>query len=173
MLTDRMRLLSSDLYDYVFRMVDGENEAFGNDAGRIATAVQKEFECSVLSGDPDALADRIIVDAQRDGTIEYGIEDWPEEVSVRGNALASGDDEEDERAENEILDALDRGNRWAWCTVRVTCRIPGYDAIGDDWLGCCSFTNRAAFEEAYYDGMRANARRSLKSELSKELGEVQ
>jgi len=170
MLTERMMLLSSDLYDYTFQMVDGENEAYGNDAGRIATAVQRAFEAATLADDPDELAARIILDAQRDGELQYDLELWPELTPVRGNAMCSGDDEVDREYEDKILDALERGNEWAWCTVRVTCQVPGYGVVGDDWLGCCSYNSLEDFEEcAYHEDMKTQARHALQTALSEHL----
>lgn len=46
----RIRLLSEDVYNYVFHMLDTEPEMDGNEAGRIASKLQRLFE-SELSED--------------------------------------------------------------------------------------------------------------------------
>ena len=44
----------------------------------------------------------------------------PEPVPVRGNAMASGDDQLDQEVEDRILARLDAGDVWAWAAVTVT-----------------------------------------------------
>lgn len=66
----------------------------------------------------------------------FTIECRPEDVPVRGNVLASGDDALDKRDEDAILAKLDVGNTWAWCTVRVVATWNGFE--GEAFLGCCS-----------------------------------
>lgn len=38
------RQLSEQVYNFVFQMLDGEPELSGNDAGKLANHLQKEFE---------------------------------------------------------------------------------------------------------------------------------
>jgi len=88
--------------------------------------------------------------------MKYKIEATPEDVPVRGNAMASGNDELDKRAEDEILARLESGDEWAWCNVRVTCT----DGIseGESWLGGCSYRNEEDFKAGgYYETMKAEA----------------
>ncbi len=51
MMNDRIATLSTEIYDYVFCMVDAEHNANSDDADRIATAVQKAFEYSAHGDD--------------------------------------------------------------------------------------------------------------------------
>ena len=93
-------------------------------------------------------------------TITYTIEVEPEECSVRGNALASGDDAADRACENEILARLARGDTWAWCSVRVVATFASGQAtmmITSDWLGCCSYQDENDFKAGgyFYDMVRA------------------
>jgi hypothetical protein len=110
--------------------------------------------------------------------ITYVTEIEQEYESVRGNALASGDDAEDKAAEDEILRQLDSGNLWAWCTVVVTAKMPIGDEVfeGRDTLGCCSYRDTKDFvcEEGYYPDMRSEAKEDLKRniEASVKRGEV-
>ncbi len=170
MTNDRITALSSDLYDYAFRMIDGEHDAKRDDAGRIATAVQKAFEYSAYGGDYAGLADRIICDAEHDGTLEYGIDVCQDDAPVRGNASASGDDYRDRNVEDVIIARLEGGDVWAWATVSVTCRVPGHRAFGVDHLGCCSYANEDGFKSGgYYDDMCSESRQALKVALAEEL----
>jgi hypothetical protein len=77
----------------------------------------------------------------------------PEDLPVRGNAIASGDDAYDKQVEDEILERLSRGDAWAWCTVEVKVTIDGVST--SEYLGGCSYDNEYAFESAgdYYPDM--------------------
>lgn len=48
MTNERIATLSSDIYDFAFCMIDDEHDTDGDDAGRIADAVQKAFEASAF-----------------------------------------------------------------------------------------------------------------------------
>jgi hypothetical protein len=97
--------------------------------------------------------------------ITYTLTIEAEEVPIEGNAMASGDDAEDKKAEEWIRAELKRGNLAVWCCLKVEATIQiGEDTFsGADYLGCCSCRDEAeaqslAFE--YYD-MKAQARESL------------
>jgi hypothetical protein len=47
MTKDRIALLSSDIYDYAFQTLDAEHDVSGDEAGQVATAVQRAFEGTV------------------------------------------------------------------------------------------------------------------------------
>ena len=101
--------------------------------------------------------------------IEYTIECLEEDIPVRGNALASGDDAEDRKCEDEITRRLDRGDLWAWCHVRVTARIVDMPHLGEGRadLGCCSYENERDFkvDGGYYKQMCDEAREDLINDL--------
>jgi hypothetical protein len=80
-----------------------------------------------------------------------------EDIPVRGNALACGDDAEDKACEDEIIARLDRGDVWAWAYVTVTARWR--DWKGSATLGACSCTDEDDFRTpgGYYDDMCAEA----------------
>jgi len=61
---------------------------------------------------------------------------------IEGNVLASGDDEEDRRAEDEVRSSLEF-TVWAWATVTVTAELAGFK--GRDYLGACSYASEDAF----------------------------
>lgn len=102
-----------------------------------------------------------------DSMVSYDIECLPEYTDVRGNAMCSGDDDYDREVEDSILDDLEGGNDWAWCTVRVTARYDGVDcAVGQDYLGCCSYRDEADFKACvYYEDMCDQAREDLYAQL--------
>jgi hypothetical protein len=79
-----------------------------------------------------------------------------DELPVRSNAMASGDDAADKETEDEILARLDRGDVWAWACVTVTACWRNW--TGSTSLGTCSYANERDFKrDAYYDDMRADA----------------
>ena len=100
--------------------------------------------------------------------VYFRIECHPEDVPVRGNAMASGDDDADRAYENEILSRLDAGDEWAWCSVRVVASLETDGGVlleGDAWLGCCSYRDEADFrsdlpdlEDEALDNLNAKAR---------------
>lgn len=97
-------------------------------------------------------------------TVEFDIEVCPEEYPVRGNAMRSGNVEDDRKVEDEILADLDAGNVWAWASVKVTARIGGIEC--SDYLGCCSYKDEAAFRECpYYFDMKAEALSALRDKI--------
>lgn len=93
--------------------------------------------------------------------IEYTLELLPEDMPVRGNALASGDESEDKRAEDAILKELE-WNPWAWCCIKVTASWHGIKGV--DYLGGCSYKDEMEFKQegGYYEDMKAQALEDLK-----------
>jgi hypothetical protein len=82
---------------------------------------------------------------------EYDItlEAIPETVRVRGNAMASGDDEFDRQIEDEIVSRLESGDIWAWFTAKVTVR-DSYGREASDYLGCCCYEDARDFKRGGY-----------------------
>lgn len=60
-----------------------------------------------------------------------------DDMPVRGNAMASGDDAADREVEDAILASLERGDIEAWCTIVVKAHWQGFSGI--DTLGGSSF----------------------------------
>lgn len=92
--------------------------------------------------------------------VEYTIECLPEDVPIRGNAMASGDAEYDTQVEDAIIERINAGNEWAWCCVRVTAQttIDGHYFAGDSHLGCCNYHNEDAFKVGgYFEDMKEQA----------------
>lgn len=80
----------------------------------------------------------------------------PEDMPVRGNAMASDDDAADKEVEDEIIRRLDDGDEWAWCVVRVRASLHGQHA--DAYLGGCSYRDEAEFKAGgYFEDMRDEA----------------
>jgi hypothetical protein len=80
--------------------------------------------------------------------VTYRIEVEMDEAEVRGNAMVSGDDAEDKKVEDEILARLDRGDIWAWASVKVVAECQGFE--GRDYLGGCCYKNEADFKRGGY-----------------------
>lgn len=81
--------------------------------------------------------------------VKFLLEVTQDDVSPRGNALASGDSEVDKQAEDEILARLQRGDVWAWASVKVTAQWQGF--LGVAYLGCCTYSNEEEFKlDSYY-----------------------
>jgi hypothetical protein len=62
----------------------------------------------------------------------------PEDTPVRGNYMATDDDEADRAAEDAVIAALDAGEERAWCRVIVVAHWRGLKE--QDSLGCVAFT---------------------------------
>jgi len=77
-----------------------------------------------------------------------------DDTPVRGNALASGDDEEDRKYENLILARLDNGDVWAWAQVEVQATLPD-GRTGSAYLGGCCYEDEQDFktDNPYYEDM--------------------
>lgn len=101
------------------------------------------------------------------GKINISLEIFPETLPVRGNALASGDDAEDQEVEEWILERLDSGDTWAWCVVQVKATIDGLEEFeGTDSLGGCSFEDEQGFKESgYYEETENTAIANLITKL--------
>lgn len=98
--------------------------------------------------------------------IEIEIVLHEEDIPVRGNAMASGDDKLDRRVENAIIRRLDNGDLWAWCTVEVRATFDGYS--GSTYLGGCSYKNEKDFKKGgYYEDMVREAITELEAELER------
>ena len=97
--------------------------------------------------------------------VEFTIECLPEDVPVRGNAMASGDPEVDKETEDYILDQLERGNEWAWCCVRVAAHWENFH--GDDYLWGCSYASEEEFCQpgGYFEHMKRAALDDLNTQI--------
>lgn len=102
---------------------------------------------------------RLVDQLERAGFI-VTLEAEQEHIPVRGNAMASGDDEQDRAVEDEIIERLNNGDVWAWASVRVAVSHDDIPSIeGDDYLGGCCYADEADFREpgGYFDDMVRSA----------------
>lgn len=101
--------------------------------------------------------------------VTFTVECLEEEIPVRGNAMASGDDAADREQEEWVFRELDAGNQWAWCTVKVTARWNGIEGV--DYLGCCSYRSEADFRApgGYLDDLKAEALDALNAKIAETL----
>lgn len=118
----------------------------------------------------------ILKDILRD-RVEWSLDVMLEEIEPYGNCLASGDDEQDRQAADDITNQVNSGNIWAWCCVKVSAKYKGFE--GYDVLGCCSYKSEEDFrQDGYYADMRDEALNDLVKQLQeakdvlKELGVI-
>lgn len=98
--------------------------------------------------------------------IRYRVYIEQDDIPVRGNAMASGDDKLDKKVEDGILKRLNLGQTWAWASVKVEAYINGF--TGTDYLGCCSYKNTQDFikNSMYYSDMKHEAKGDLLNQLN-------
>lgn len=96
--------------------------------------------------------------------IEVLIEE--EETSVEGS-FDTGDPAADRVQEAEILQALQNGNQWAWCTVQVVATHRSFPEFsGTDFLGCCNYESEEDFRNSdYFQDMKKEAIAQLTNRL--------
>ena len=96
--------------------------------------------------------------------VEFTVECLAEHDRPEGH-FDSGDPDADRETCAWIRKELDRGNDWAWCTVRVTALYRGFRGV--DYLGACSYASEREFMEpgGYFDDMRRSALEALNGEV--------
>lgn len=104
--------------------------------------------------------------------VTFELECLPEDIPVRGNAMASGDDAADREYEDEIIRRLDAGDVWAWCTVKVTARFGAFEGVS--YLGCCNYRDEEDFTQpgGYFEDMEAEAFDALLCEMDTAVGNL-
>jgi hypothetical protein len=118
---------------------------------------------------------RDLMHEETNGAVTYRLYLEPEDTSVRGNAMASGDHAFDKQMEDEIIARLDNGDTWAWAFMTVEASIGEFRGV--DSLGCCSYRDTAEFiqDGGYYADMKSQSFGELKAMLEracKSLAEV-
>ena len=103
-----------------------------------------------------------LVHTEKDGVVTYRLYVAEEDIPVRGNAMASGDDDLDKDVEDGIIERLNDGDMWAWCQVVVKAEVNGI--TGQDSFGCCSYKDTSDFIQpgGYYDDMKKGAYADMK-----------
>lgn len=98
--------------------------------------------------------------------VTYRLVVEPEDIPVRGNAQASGDDAYDRQVEDAIIRRLDNGDVWAWACVTVIAECEGFK--GYDTLGGCSYADEEDFKRGpYYEDMCEVARANLEADIAR------
>lgn len=96
--------------------------------------------------------------------IRYQIEIEQDDIPVRGNAIASGDNSTDKAVEDGIIERLDNGDTWAWCSVCVVAEAGGTE--GRAYLAACSYKDEEDFRSGgYYEQMQEEAKEDLMEQL--------
>ena len=94
----------------------------------------------------EALMEQIVDEAEIIVTAEV------DEIPIRGNAIASGDDDYDREVEDWIIKEVNAGNVWAWASVCV--ELKWNSLRGDAYLGCCSYESEEDFRKSGYFGCK-------------------
>lgn len=90
-----------------------------------------------------------------------------EDESIEGSFEECGED-----TVKLIRTALEDGNEWAWCCVKVVGKFMSFEAT--DYLGCCSYTSKEEFmSDAYLEDMQNSALAELNKELTEFVEELQ
>ena len=112
----------------------------------------------------EATTKQLISKIEQNG-FEWEIVALEEDLPVRWNLIDSGEDWYDRKLENEVIDRLDRGDIWAWCTVKVT--VSGYGLIGTDYLGACCYLSGKDFidNSGYFEDMLSIAIDDLQAQV--------
>jgi hypothetical protein len=106
---------------------------------------------------------------KQNATIEILIH--PEDLPIRGNLMASGDEVLDKQFEDAVIEELEH-NPWAWCVVEVRACWMGLKA--STFLGGCSYRSEADFKvDGYYDDMIDEVIRELTQNASKIRAELE
>ena len=95
---------------------------------------------------------------------EISVHVEPDALPVRGNAMASGDDDYDKPVEDKILADME-DNVWAWACVEVRASYGGLTC--SDYLGACSYKDEEDFvkNSGYYEDMVKEACAQLAFEV--------
>jgi hypothetical protein len=97
--------------------------------------------------------------------VEFKINVDQDFLPVRGNAMSSGNEDFDRKAEDEILADLDRGNVWAWADAEVVASWNGFS--GSVRLGCCSYKSEEDFRQCeYYWQMKTDSLNELNKNIA-------
>lgn len=91
--------------------------------------------------------------------VDFTLQTYPSDVSIRGNVLASGDDAEDRAAEQDVTRRVADGDAWAWFDAVVTAEYEGVTATAA--LGACSYTDEASFRSAEWESLCDEAHEAL------------
>ena len=97
--------------------------------------------------------------------VEFIFECEPEHTPVRGNLVVSGDDKQDRKDEDMIINELNSGNQWVWFCAKVTAKYKGFEGV--DYLGCCSYESEADFKkDGYFEDMKVQALEDLNRNIA-------
>jgi hypothetical protein len=88
------------------------------------------------------------------------------DIPIKGNVMASGNEDVDREAEELIVKQLDVGDTWAWCDVEVRltqkCESCGGGSQASAYLSGCSYSGEDDFKGGgYYDDLLDEAASQL------------
>jgi len=94
---------------------------------------------------------------------------YQDDTPIRGNAIASGDDDYDKKIEDELIQRLEH-DVWAWALVQLYVSYPNGSRTESSYIGGCSYKSAKDFiENGYFDDMveECHHRESWKTETIK------
>jgi len=163
-------IISLQVADDSFQELD--TKAHKNSAGHVTGSMVLQNAISRAVEDTGVsvgyLSMKMLATVKRDDPeLRINCEALAEHIPIKGNALASGDDELDRRTEQLIQEQLEAGNIWAWCTVEVSVEWNGIESE-EEYLGCCSYKSRSDFAEnsGYYEDMVSTCLDNLNKKLA-------
>lgn len=87
----------------------------------------------------------------REDEVKFNLSVKQDDIPVRGNVLASGDDALDREAENEAIRRLNQGDIWAWALVTV---IAEWNGFSEDELNRRALAESIAYFSSHPELMR-------------------
>jgi hypothetical protein len=96
------------------------------------------------------------------GEVEFSLEIEDEDAPFD---FESDEPEKDEELRKELTSRLNRGDLWAWCSVKVTAKWKTWEGV--DYLGCCSYDSEKDFKDCndYWPDMRERALEDLNGRI--------
>ena len=83
-------------------------------------------------------------------------------------------DDENNDAVSWVIEELEQGNEWAWCTARVKVYLPQLPELTESaYLGACSYNSEEDFKDGgYYQDMIHEAMQALENRLNETFEEI-
>lgn len=96
--------------------------------------------------------------------VTFSLTAEPEDLPLEG-AFDLGSDELNEETTNAISERLERGDVWAWASVKVTASWAGFE--GDAYIGGCNYEDEDDFRtnSGYFKDLLKEAANALVSEI--------
>ena len=104
--------------------------------------LKRELDCAQYIAKEKAIYEPL----ERDYEVE--IIATVDDIPIKGNAIASGNDDYDTQVENELIERLESGDVWAWACVEV--KVSKWGHSESEFLGGCSYRGEFDFKTGGY-----------------------